>query len=137
MQVHGGVDLRLNTKANPSHRRVPSDEAILRMAAQQRVRNLDPRLLVSSGSAPLPEAVKASAGGTIPPVESGKEAALTSDQPDASEDDEDDAVLTKKLSERSAEQKKQEEASAVFGERQGFPAHLTPNTLYSIHLLCV
>ena len=111
------MDLRLSTKAHPSHRRVPSDEAILRMAAQQRVRNLDPRLLVSSGSAPLPDATKLSAGGTIPPSDSGKEKPEEADLPNASDEDDDDEVSEEKRSKRSAAQKKQEEASAVFGER--------------------
>lgn len=117
MQVHGGVDLRLSTKAHPSHRRVPSDEAILRMAAQQRVRNLDPRLLVSSGSAPLPDATKLSAGGTIPPSEPEKEKPEEPERPDGSDEEEDDEMLEEKRSKRSLAQKKQEEASAVFGER--------------------
>lgn len=34
MQVHGGVDLRLGNRSSPKHRRVPSEEALLKMAAQ-------------------------------------------------------------------------------------------------------
>ena len=33
-QVHGGVDLRLGNRSSPKHRRVPSEEALLKMAAQ-------------------------------------------------------------------------------------------------------
>lgn len=112
------MDLRLSTKAHPSHRRVPSDEAILRMAAQQRVRNLDPRLLVSSGSAPLPEANHLSAGGTVPVTNTaGKENGDAIGQTIATDDEEDEEPLEEKLSRQSAAEKKQQEASAVFGER--------------------
>ena len=89
------------------------------MAAQQRVRNLDPRLLVSSGSAPLPDATRLSAGGTIPPSDCGKEKLEEADLPNGSDEDDDDEALEEKRSKRSAAQKKQEEASAVFGERSG------------------
>lgn len=34
VQVHGGVDLRLGNRSSPKHRRVPSEEALLTMAAQ-------------------------------------------------------------------------------------------------------
>lgn len=34
VQVHGGVDLRLGNRSSPKHRRVPSEEALLKMAAQ-------------------------------------------------------------------------------------------------------
>ena len=90
------------------------------MAAQQRVRNLDPRLLVSSGSAPLPEASKLSAGGTIPPGTGNKDRLGISEAQAAlsDEEEEDDQLLEEKLSRRSAAEKKQQEASAVFGERQ-------------------
>lgn len=47
--MHGGVDLRLAARAAPSHRRVPSDEALLRMAAQHRAALPPPR-----ASVPLP-----------------------------------------------------------------------------------
>ena len=33
-QIHGGVDLRLGNRSSPKHRRVPSEEALLKMAAQ-------------------------------------------------------------------------------------------------------
>ena len=36
MQVHGGVDLRLANKPMSVHRRIPSDEALMRMAAYHR-----------------------------------------------------------------------------------------------------
>lgn len=36
MQVHGGVDLRLVSKPMSVHRRIPSDEALMRMAAYHR-----------------------------------------------------------------------------------------------------
>lgn len=36
MQVHGGVDLRLVSKPMSVHRRIPSDEALMRMAAHHR-----------------------------------------------------------------------------------------------------
>ena len=36
LQVHGGVDLRLNSKPSSVHRRIPSDEALMRMAAHHR-----------------------------------------------------------------------------------------------------
>ena len=32
--MHGGVDLRLGNRSSPKHRRVPSEEALLKMAAQ-------------------------------------------------------------------------------------------------------
>ncbi|KAL0039390.1 hypothetical protein WJX79_005779 [Trebouxia sp. C0005] len=34
IKVHGGVDLRLGNRSSPKHRRVPSEEALLKMAAQ-------------------------------------------------------------------------------------------------------
>ncbi|KAL3135684.1 hypothetical protein ABBQ38_006156 [Trebouxia sp. C0009 RCD-2024] len=34
IRVHGGVDLRLGNRSSPKHRRVPSEEALLKMAAQ-------------------------------------------------------------------------------------------------------
>ena len=131
-QVHGGVDLRLSTKGHPSHRRVPSDEAILRMAAQQRVRNLDPRLLVSSGSSPLPEVSKLSTGGlpTQPPSFSES----LQRKPAESEDDEDSLAPEEKHSRESAAQRKQAEASAVFGERCFFTT--TPHLCRQSFVLC-
>ena len=123
------MDLRLSTKAHPSHRRVPSDEAILRMAAQQRVRNLDPRLLVSSGSAPLPLANKLSAGGTIAPLDAsaGKDRGKggTGNEVAVLSDEEEEEGLEEKLSRESAAEKKREEANAVFGERYDFCLYKT------------
>ena len=125
--MHGGVDLRLNTKAHPSHRRVPSDEAILRMAAQQRVRNLDPRLL-QTGSGPLPDSatpLRTSHSTPNPSIE----AATPPPQPDVAPQEameakvmESEGKEAKPMEEReppgeSAAERKQAEASAVFGER--------------------
>lgn len=116
LQVHGGVDLRLSTKSHPSHRRVPSDEAILRMAAQQRVRNLDPRLLVGSGSSPLPEVAKLPA--KPDPVQQPLADHLQKLVESSDSEDESDAKdIKEKQSQESAAHKKQSEASAVFGER--------------------
>ena len=132
LQVHGGVDLRLNTKAHPAHRRVPSDEAILRMAAQQRVRNLDPRLL-QTGSGPLPDSATTlrtshSTPNPTAPAPSA-EAAAPPPQPDVAPQEsmraqvmESEGEDAKPMEEReppgeSAAERKQAEASAVFGER--------------------
>ncbi|KAK9837506.1 hypothetical protein WJX81_007387 [Elliptochloris bilobata] len=52
LQVHGGVDLRLAVRSVPSHRRVPSDEALLRMAAQHRAPLPPPRASVPPSNPP-------------------------------------------------------------------------------------
>lgn len=123
------MDLRLNTKTHASHRRVPSDEAILRMAAQQRVRNLDPRLL-QTASAPLPEALT-----PLPPAAPIPTPATEAEPPEPDSVPQDptgaragaaplpgEVEEAKPMAEReppgeSAAERKQAEASAVFGER--------------------
>jgi len=60
-QVHGGVDLRLSSRAAPAHRRVPSDEALLRMAAQHRAPLPPPRASVPLPALPAPPAPAAPA----------------------------------------------------------------------------
>jgi hypothetical protein len=121
--VHGGVDLRLTTKTHPSHRRVPSDEAILRMAAQQRVRNLDPRLLISTASAPLPDmtaplpsAAPTPATVVTPPLPDSVPQ-LEQPPPPAAESEEAKPIVERIPTGESAADRKQAEASAVFGER--------------------
>ena len=96
------MDLRLSTKAHASHRRVPSDEAILRMAAQQKIRPMDPRDIVSAGSAPLPDAEQ-------PPQPGTNEAAAGNEAPSG--------AVAQPLTPDAAVAKRQAEARAVFGER--------------------
>ena len=58
MQVHGGVDLRLSAlKQAPNHRRIPSDEALMRMAVYTK-QPLPLRLptVVSPPATPTPSA---------------------------------------------------------------------------------
>ena len=67
-QVHGGVNLRLSAPT-PAHRRIPSDEALMRMAAYTRVQVPPGQQLPTvfsppaspAPSAPLPPAVAAAA----------------------------------------------------------------------------
>ena len=96
------MDLRLSTKAHASHRRVPSDEAILRMAAQQKIRPMDPRDIVSAGSAPLPDAEQ--------PPPPGTDGAACGDEVTA-------GAVAQPLTPDAAVAKRQAEARAVFGER--------------------
>ena len=103
------MDLRLSTKAHASHRRVPSDEAILRMAAQQKIRPLDPRELVPAGSAPLPDPEQ-------PPAPGTNGAAGGDDGGSA-------GAGAQPLTPDAAVAKRQAEASAVFGERWAAHCH--------------
>lgn len=76
MQVHGGVDLRLATKPSPSHRRIPSDEALMSMAAYHRT--AVPQLPTvhspptsPAASAVLPDAIVQAAVGELPVTDHG------------------------------------------------------------------
>ncbi len=50
LQVHGGINLRLDSRSSPKHRRVPSSEALRRMAQQHNSAIANPAIF-----SPIPE----------------------------------------------------------------------------------
>lgn len=124
VQVHGGVDLRLTTKSHASHRRVPSDEALLRMAAHHKVSVPDPKKIILSStlSAPLTQSYNLAHHRSI--VNGGESSKLRTPNLEnglAGSEGKEEKGEKEKVSQipsgDSVNIQKQAEANAVFGER--------------------
>lgn len=146
LQVHGGVDLRLNTKALATHRRVPSDEALLRMAAHHKVPVPSPKPAPSGASpsnsaAPAPVEPPSAQATNLSIAERALQPGIAKlggqeieTKPGVGGEAQRGSQVQSIPSGESVNIQKQAEANAVFGERCPFPLpHATRNHLTLSH----